>query len=159
MKRWNSLAVLILFMVICLGIAGAGSMFTSGSVGNWYPMIQKPSWTPPSWLFGPVWTVLYLMMATAAWLVWRRRKLDNVRGAFGLFVFQLALNAAWSPLFFGLQNPLAGLFDIILLWAAILVTLLSFWKISPLAGALLVPYWLWVSFATALNFAIWNMNR
>lgn len=148
----------VLSVVVCLGIAGVGGLFTSGSVKDWYPMLLKPEWTPPSWLFGPVWTVLYLMMATSVWLVWRERGVGHVKGALGLFVFQLFLNAAWSPLFFGLQNPLAGLLVIIPLWIAILATLIVFWKISSAAGALLVPYWLWVSFATALNFAIWKMN-
>jgi benzodiazapine receptor len=136
-----------------------GAVFTTSSVRDWYPTLQKPSWNPPAWLFGPVWTILYIMMAIAAWLVWQRRGLVIVNSALGLFAFQLILNAAWSPLFFGLRSPLAGLSDIFLLWAAIFVTLLSFWKISPAAGVLLVPYWLWVSFATALNFAIWKLNR
>jgi benzodiazapine receptor len=113
----------------------------------------------PSWLFGPVWTILYLMMAFAAWLVWRRRKSARVRGAMVLFFIQLIVNAAWSPLFFGLQNPLAGLLDIVLLWAAILATLIAFRRISSTAAALLVPYWLWVSYAAALYFAIWTLNR
>jgi translocator protein len=159
MKNWNSLAVLVLFIAVCLAVAGLGAISTAASVRNWYPMLHKPSWTPPSWLFGPVWTILYLMMAIAAWLVWRRRGLVTVNSALGLFAFQLALNVAWSPLFFGLKNPLAGLLDIVPLWAAIMATLISFWKISPAAGVLLVPYWLWVGFATALNFAIWKMNR
>ena len=113
---------------------------------------------PPSWVFGPVWTVLYLMMAIAAWIVWRQRGFKEAAGALGILALQLALNAAYSPLFFGLRNPLAGLVDIIPLWAAIMATIVSFWKISPLAGALLVPYWLWVGFATALNFMIWRLN-
>jgi translocator protein len=158
-KSWNSLVVLGVFVAVCLGVAGLGSIFTVGSVRDWYPTLQKPSWNPPSWLFGPVWTILYLMMAIAAWLVWRRRELFSVNSALALFVFQLILNVAWSPLFFGLKNPLAGLLDIVPLWAAILATLISFWKISPAAGVLLVPYWLWVSFATALNFTIWKLNR
>jgi translocator protein len=159
MKNWSSLAVLVLFVAICLAVSGAGAFFTADSVRTWYPALQKPAWTPPSWIFGPVWTILYLMMALAAWLVWRRRDPAGVNGALGLFAFQLVLNAAWSPLFFGLKNPLAGLLDIIPLWASILATVVSFWKISPASGALLIPYWLWVSFATALNFAIWRMNR
>ena len=158
MKNWNSLAALLLSVAVCLAIAGAGGLFTAVSVHDWYPSLQKPSWTPPSWVFGPVWTILYLMMALAAWLVWRKRRMEKVRGALGLFAFQLALNAAWWPLFFGLKNPLAGLLDIVPLWAAILVTLLSFRKISLIAAVLLVPYWLWVGYAAALNFAIWNMN-
>jgi translocator protein len=159
MRNWNPLAVLVLFIAVCFAVAGSGSVFTTGSVREWYPMLRSPSWTPPSWLFGPVWTILYLMMAIAAWLVWRRRGLVDVRSSLGLFAFQLILNAAWSPLFFGLKNPLAGLLDIIPLWAAILATLISFWKIAPAAGVLLIPYWFWVSFATALNFAIWKMNQ
>ena len=159
MRNWHSMAMLALFVVICLAVSGAGALFTSPSVRQWYPMLQKPSWTPPSWIFGPVWTVLYLMMAAAAWLVWSRRGSADIRGALVLFFIQLVLNAAWSPLFFGLRNPLAGLLDIVPLWAFIAATLMAFWKIFPAAGALLVPYWLWVSFATALNFALWRMNR
>jgi len=159
MKNWNPMLMLALFVAITFAAAGLGAFFTSTSVSNWYPMLRKPSWNPPAWIFGPVWTVLYLMMAIAAWLVWRKRGFDSAAGALGLFALQLALNALWSLLFFGLRNPLAGLVDIVPLWAAILATLVCFWKISPLAGVLLVPYWLWVSFATALNFMIWRMNR
>jgi benzodiazapine receptor len=158
---WYSHAGLMLaiFLVVCLAVGSLGAVFTGASVRNWYPMIQKPSWTPPPGVFGPVWTILYLMMAIAAWLVWRKQGWNNGSGALALFAFQLVLNAAWSPLFFGLKSPLAGLLDIVPLWAAILATLIAFWKISPAAGALLLPYWVWVSFATALNFAIWKMNR
>ncbi|MBN1569513.1 MAG: tryptophan-rich sensory protein [Acidobacteria bacterium] len=159
MKNWNVWIVLALFIAVCLLVAGFGGFFTAGSVRQWYPQLDKPSWTPPSWIFGPVWTALYLMMAVAAWLVWRKGELFSVGSALGLFIFQLVLNAAWSPLFFGLKNPLAGLLDIVPLWVAILATMLSFWRISPAAAILLLPYWLWVSFATALNFAIWKMNR
>jgi tryptophan-rich sensory protein len=159
MRNWNPILMLVLFVAVCFVAAGAGAGFTSHSVRDWYPTLRKPSWNPPAWIFGPVWTVLYLMMAIAAWLVWRRRGFEGAAGALGIFTLQLALNALWSPLFFGLRNPFAGLVDIVPLWAAILATLLCFWRISPLAGALLVPYWLWVSFATALNFTIWKMNR
>lgn len=159
MKNWSSPAILVLFITICLAVSGAGAIFTADSAQEWYPALQKPVWTPASWLFGPVWTILYLMMAVAAWLVWRRRKTARVGGAMVLFFIQLILNAAWSPLFFGLQNPLAGLLDIVLLWAAILATLIAFRRISSAAAALLVPYWLWVSYAATLNFAIWTLNR
>jgi benzodiazapine receptor len=158
-RFWNSPAVLGLFVAACLAVGGLGSIFTTSSVRDWYPVLQKPSWNPPAWVFGPVWTMLYIMMAIAAWLVWRRRGPVHVNSALGLFVLQLILNALWSPLFFGLRSPLAGLLDIVPLWAAIFATLLFFWKISPVAGVLLLPYWLWVSFATALNFAIWKLNR
>jgi translocator protein len=159
MKNWNPILMLALFIAITFAAAGLGAFFTGTSVSNWYPTLRKPSWNPPAWIFGPVWTALYLMMAVAVWLVWRKRGFDGATAALGLFALQLALNALWSPLFFGLRNPLAGLVDIVPLWAAILATLVCFWKISPLAGALLAPYWVWVSFATALNFVIWRMNR
>ena len=158
MKNWNSALMLALFIAICFLAAGAGAIIVSTSVNSWYPTLHKPSWNPPAWVFGPVWTFLYLMMAVAAWLIWRLRGFANGAGALKLFALQLALNAAWSPLFFGLRNPLAAFLDIVPLWAAILATLISFWRISPVAGALLVPYWLWVSFATALNFTIWRIN-
>jgi len=157
-KTARSSSMLLLFLAVCFAVSGMGAIFTSRSVSEWYPVLQKPSWNPPAWVFGPVWTVLYLMMAIAAWMVWRRRGFREGAAALLIFAFQLALNAAWSPLFFGLRNPLAGLLDIIPLWAAILVTIAAFRKISPLAAALLIPYWLWVSFATALNFMIWRLN-
>jgi benzodiazapine receptor len=159
MKNWNSLAMLIFFIAICLTIAWSGAIVTGSSVSHWYPILRKPSWNPPSWVFGPVWTALYLMMAIAAWFVWRKRDIDGATGALWFFVLQLALNAAWTPLFFGLKSPLAGLLDIIPLCAAVLVAIVSFWKVSMIAGMLLVPYWLWVCFATVLNFAIWRLNR
>ena len=158
MKTARSSSMLLLFLAVCFAVSGMGAIFTSRSVSEWYPVLQKPSWNPPAWVFGPVWTVLYLMMAIAAWMVWRRRGFREGAAALLIFAFQLALNAAWSPLFFGLRNPLAGLLDIIPLWAAILATIAAFRKISPLAAALLIPYWLWVSFATALNFMIWRLN-
>jgi benzodiazapine receptor len=158
---WNTYTGLMLgiFLIVCLAIGSLGALSTGSSIRQWYPTLQKPSWTPPSGLFGPVWTILYFMMAIAVWIVWRKQGWNDGAGALSLFAFQLVLNAAWSPLFFGLKSPLAGLLDIVPLWAAILATLISFWKISAAAGALLLPYWLWVSFATALNFAIWKMNR
>jgi tryptophan-rich sensory protein len=159
MKNWNSLVMLSLFVGLCLAVGGVGGFVTNSSVSDWYPALRKPSWNPPAWVFGPVWTALYVMMAIAAWLVWRRRESESVSSALWLFAIQLALNAAWSPLFFGLKNPLAGLLDIVPLCAAILATLISFWKISTVAGMLLLPYWLWVCFAAVLNFTLWRMNR
>jgi translocator protein len=159
MKNWHELSILLLFAAICLMAAGAGALATGSSVREWYPALRKPTWNPPAWIFGPVWTALYLMMAIAAWLVWRELGFAAAVVPLGLFALQLALNALWSPLFFGLRNPWAGLVDILPLWAAVLATLVSFWRVSPAAGLLLLPYWLWVSFATALNFTIWRMNR
>ena len=158
MKNWSSILMLALFVAVCLGVSAAGAWFTSGSVATWFPTLRKPAWNPPGWVFGPVWTLLYLMMATAAWLVWRKAGFSGAAGPLGIFALQLALNAAWSPLFFGLKNPAAGLVDIVALWIAIGATVVSFWLVVPVAGALLLPYWLWVSFATALNFAIWRLN-
>jgi tryptophan-rich sensory protein len=141
---------------ICFAAAGIGSQFTEASVGTWYATLTKPSWTPPGWVFGPVWSLLYLAMGVSAWLVWRTR--EDVRGPLMLFALQLAVNASWSGLFFGLRSPGAAFAEILLLWLAILATLAVFWRRSLLAGLLLLPYLLWVSFAAALNFSIWRLN-
>ncbi|MDX9975347.1 MAG: TspO/MBR family protein [FCB group bacterium] len=154
--QWFALAG---FLVLCFGAAAVGSMLTAASVREWYPELAKPSWNPPNSVFAPVWTALYLAMALSAWLVWRRR--DERRGvwfALGVFVVQLALNVAWSGLFFGLRSPGLGLIDIVFLWLAILATLVAFWRINTVAGVLLLPYLIWVSYAAALNLAIWRMN-
>lgn len=152
MRQWWVLAG---FIVACVAVGGLGGFATAQSVVEWYPTLNKPSWTPPSWLFGPVWTLLYLMMAVAAWLVWRA---GNSKGALILFWAQLALNLAWSFLFFGARSPILGLLDIILLWIAIAATIFAFALHSRKAAFLLVPYLAWVSFATALNSAIYLLN-
>ena len=160
MKK-RELLGLIGFVVLCFAAAGFGGLFTAPATsapGGWYYQIQKPSWTPPSWLFGPVWTALYLMMAVAAWLVWRQGGWAAHKRALGLFLVQLVLNAAWSGLFFGLHSPALGMIGIVLLWIAILLTILAFLRVSRTAGWLLVPYLLWVTFASALNFAVWRLN-
>jgi tryptophan-rich sensory protein len=135
--------------------AAIGGFFTPGP---WYQQIQKPTWTPPGWLFGPVWTALYAMMGVSAWLVWRQGGFQKQATPMRWFLIQLALNALWSPLFFGLHNPGLAFAEIVLLWAAILVTLMRFWRVSPVAGGLLIPYLAWVSFASVLNAAIWRLN-
>ncbi len=137
--------------------AGLGSVFTATSVNTWYPALAKPPWTPPAWVFGPVWTLLYAMMAIAAWLVWRRGG-DAARRGLRWFVVQLALNVLWSVIFFGGRMPGLATVDIVALWGAAIVTGITFWRISRTAGLLLVPYLLWVSFATMLNIAIWRLN-
>ncbi len=154
----RSALALLAFMVACFGAALAGSAFTAPSVPEWYEGLVKPSFTPPSWLFGPIWSVLYLAMAIAGWLVWLRHRNIAVALALALFGGQLVLNALWSILFFGLQAPGIALVEILTLWAMIFATLLSFWKISTIAGWLFVPYLAWVSFATILNFEIWRFN-
>jgi len=144
---------------MCFAVAGIGSFLTMPSIPDWYAGFRKPSWTPPGWLFGPVWTVLYLSMAVAAWLVWRRVGLSGAAVPLAVFGIQLALNLVWSFIFFGRNNIGLALVDIVLLWLAILATILAFRQVSTLAGWLLVPYLMWVTFAAALNFSVWNMNR
>lgn len=146
------------FVLICFAAAGLGGLVTLPRIPTWYADLAKPAWTPPDWIFGPVWTAFYLMMAFSAWLVWRQAGLAGARLPLALFGGQLVLNSLWSVLFFGLQSPGAAAVEIILLWAAIMATLLAFWKRSNLAGALLVPYLAWVSFAAVLNVTIWWMK-
>lgn len=149
---------LVLFVAVCLGVAAMGSVATVPGVEGWYATLNKPPWTPPGWIFGPVWTLLYIAMAVAAWLVWRPQGWSGAKVPLTLFGVQLALNLAWSWLFFGLRSPGLGLADIILLWVAIAATLVVFWRRSKLAGALFVPYLAWVTFASGLNYSIWRLN-
>jgi len=157
-QRHRDIAGLLAFLVICLGISAAGGAATASSVGTWYQTLQKPFFNPPNWLFAPVWTALYIMMAIAGWRVWRAHGLRGARAAMALFAVQLALNLAWSFLFFGYRMIGAALIEIILLLMAILVTTVLFWKRDRLAGMLFVPYAGWVAFATILNFALWRLN-
>lgn len=157
MKAPIKIAIAIL---ICLGVGFASGFATQSSVGDWYLTLEKPFFNPPSWLFGPVWTILYIMMGWAAGLVWSQNIDKEVKKkALLLFTFQLILNAAWSVLFFGLKNPFLALIEIILLWLLIRETYLSFKPINSLAAKLLLPYLAWVSFAALLNAAIWWLNR
>lgn len=133
-----------------------GSVFTWPSLKPWYQELAKPRWTPPNWLFGPVWTTLFLAMAFAAWLVWRQTSLISV--PMRLFLLQLLLNIAWSALFFHLRSPGAAFIEILVLWCAILMTAIAFGRIVPVAYWLMAPYLLWVAYAAALNFAIWRLN-
>jgi tryptophan-rich sensory protein len=139
----------------CFGAAALGGFFQPG---EWYAQLQKPAWNPPNWIFGPVWTALYAMMALAAWLVWQRGGWAVQRWRLGLFVLQLVFNALWSPLFFGLRNPALAFADIVLLWLALLATVVSFWRERRVAGLLLAPYLAWVTFAAALNLTLWRLN-
>jgi translocator protein len=145
----------ILFWVaLSFAAAWVGSRF---SPGDWYAHLAKPAFNPPAWVFAPVWTLLYLVMGIAAWLVWREKGMAAAL-ALALFLVQLALNAAWSWLFFGLHHIGWALVDLAALWLAIGATLLAFWAHRPLAGLLMVPYLLWVSFAALLNFQLWRLN-
>jgi translocator protein len=155
-SKWMSW---IVFLAICFGAAAIGSFFTASSVKTWYPGLLKPAGTPPSWVFGPVWSVLYLLMATAAWLVWQERHVHDVRLPLGLFFGQLVLNAAWSIIFFGLHRPGLALIEILILLWAIVLTTISFWAHSRYAFWLMTPYAGWVAYATYLNFGLWWLNR
>lgn len=157
-RTTRNVLVLAAFLLIVYAVSGLGALSTGPAVKGWYTTIRKPAWTPPSWLFGPVWITLYTMMAVAAWLVWRCGDNPRRAAALGVFVIQLLLNAAWSPLFFGLHRIDLGLIDIIALWLAILLTILLFFRIRPAAGWLLVPYLLWCTYAAALNLALWRLN-
>ncbi len=148
---------LVGFIVACQAAGLIGIPFNERAIDTWYDTLDKPSFNPPSWVFGPVWTTLYLLMAVAAWLVWRsddRRR----RPALALFAGQLVLNAVWSPLFFGARLPGWALAEIVVLWLAVAATTAWFWSIDRRAGALLVPYLAWVSFAAVLNAEIVRLN-
>ena len=146
-------------IIICMAAAAIGSIANISAIPAWYETLKRPTWNPPSWLFGPVWTALYIMMGIAVGLVWVQRMNPTAQLGVKLFAIQLILNIAWSWLFFGLRSPLLGLIDIALLWSAIVATMLIFFRVSSFAGWLLVPYLAWVSFASVLNATIWWMNR
>ena len=158
MSLARSLIGLALWIGACFGVAFIGSIFTNPSVPSWYAALAKPSWTLPDWIFSPVWSTLYLMMALAAWLVWRQGGIASAALPMTLFLVQLGLNLTWSILFFGLRMPGPAFGEIVILWCAILTTMIAFWRSTPLAGYLLLPYLIWVTFAAVLNFSIWRMN-
>jgi tryptophan-rich sensory protein len=143
------------FVLLVVVVASTGAMFKPGA---WYEALAKPLWTPPNWLFPVAWTILYLMIAVAGWLVWREAGLAGAGPALTLYFLQLILNAAWSWLFFGLHRMDLAMIDIVALWLAVAATIAAFYAVSLLAALLLVPYLAWVSYAAALNFAIWQAN-
>lgn len=149
---------LVIFLLICFAVAGIGGAFTTMGLGPWYQALKKPSWNTPTWVFGPVWTVLYALMAVAAWLVWQHRDRALARSGLRLFGVQLALNLGWSILFFGMRNPTWAFFEILVLWTAIAATAVVFWRVRASAGFLFLPYLFWVSFASLLNGAIVTLN-
>lgn len=151
----KSVLGLVGWLLLCFAAAAPGAFFMPG---EWYDGLNKPTWNPPGWLFGPVWSCLYAMMAVAAWLVWKRGGFSAHRQALGLFLAQLFLNALWTPLFFGLHQPGLAFVEILLMWLAIAATLIAFRPISRPAFWLLVPYLAWVSFAAVLNGTLWRMN-
>ncbi len=157
MNKKNILA-LIIFLLITFLAALVGNLFTVPNISTWYASLNKPSFSPPNWLFGPAWTILYVLMAVAAFLVWKKGEEPKIKSSLCFYFAQLLLNTAWSIAFFGLQNPFLGFVVIVILWLLILITLVKFWKIERLAGILFIPYILWVSFAAILNFAVWQLN-
>lgn len=161
----------IVSITVCLLVGFVGSVFTTPAIANWYAFLNKPSFSPPNWLFAPVWTTLYILMGISLALVWNGIKEDKkdkkdkkdktdkrVQTAIIFFAFQLVLNSVWSILFFGLKSPGLALVEIVFLWLAILLTIIKFYKISKIAACLLIPYLAWVSFASILNFAILKLN-
>ena len=146
------------FVAACLGIGVVGAVATARSVDTWYRALDKPAFTPPDWLFGPVWTLLYVMIAVAGWRVWRMRRVPGRNVALMVYAIQLALNLAWSLVFFGARLIGAALGDIVLLLAVIVANVALFVRIDRYAAWLLVPYALWVAFATVLNLALWRLN-
>ena len=157
-SRFADIAGLVLFVALCLGIGALGAAVTATSVKTWYANLAKPSFNPPDEVFGPVWTVLYVMMGVAAWRVWRTADRDTARGPLTLFALQLALNLGWSVVFFGLQKIGSAVATIVVLDVAILVTMLAFRTVDRVAALLMAPYLAWVTFATVLNIAIWQLN-
>jgi benzodiazapine receptor len=161
MQRSKIGEILILFssIIVCQLAGFIGSIFTTPAIPRWYANINKPSFNPPNWVFAPVWTTLYLLMGIALFLVLRKGFNEKgIKIAVAVFALQLVLNSLWSYLFFGLESPFAAFIEIIFLWASILISIILFFRMSWVAGALLIPYILWVSFASVLNFAIWQMN-
>jgi benzodiazapine receptor len=154
--RLRDLSGLVASLILVAAVAAIGGHFAPTA---WYQEVAKPPWTPPGWLFAPVWTVLYILMGVAAWLVWRERAASGAAVALGSYVLQLVLNALWSWIFFGLHRIGLALLDLIVLWALIVTTGVLFWRVRRAAGGLLVPYVAWVSFAGSLNYAIWVLNR
>lgn len=152
----RAVVALVGWIVICLGAGLPGAIFKPGA---WYAALAKPPWTPPDWVFAPVWTMLYCLMACAAWLVSLRGGFTNHRRALGLFLLQLLLNAAWTPLFFGLRSPGIAFAELILLLGVVTGTVVWFRRIHPVAGWLLIPYLAWLVFAAALNYSVWQLNR
>ena len=150
---------LALFLLATFIAAAIGSAATFQGVATWYPTLAKPAWNPPSWIFGPVWSALYVAMSISAWRVWRKQTGAAARGVLRLYAAQLALNALWSVCFFGLHRPDLALVDIAGLWSLLVVALVRFWRADRVGGALWAPYVAWVTFASVLNATIWWLNR
>ena len=158
MSRTKQVIALVVSLGIAFSVAWLGAFFTDLSIGIWYPTLIKPAWTPSGTIIGLIWTILYGLIAVAVWVVWLNDGPDKRRSPLTLYGLQLFLNLAWTFIFFGLRSPEIAFIEIIVLWITICATLVSFCKVSMFAGALMVPYLMWVSFAVALNFMIWRRN-
>lgn len=157
LSKYQQITGLVVWLVVSFAASAVGAM-ASMQAKAFYSQLVQPGWAPPPGIFGPVWTVLYTLMGIAAWLVWRSGGFGPNRHALILFLLQLAFNALWSWLFFTWHLGVWALADIIVLWILIVATLVFFWRVRPLAGALLIPYLLWVSFASVLNYSLWQLN-
>lgn len=157
----NKFTKILIMVVTCLAVGYLSGIVTRESIAEWYQFIEKPSFNPPNWVFQPVWSALYVMMGVAGGLVWDKidSKSEEVKKALKFFAIQLALNALWSVLFFGLKNPMLALVEIILLWLMIYETYLKFSRINSVSGYLFIPYLMWVGFAAILNASIWWLNK
>jgi benzodiazapine receptor len=152
--QWPSLLLSLGVTALAAALGAVASIDAAGFYGG----LAKPAWAPPAGIFGPTWTVLYACMAVAAWLVWRAAGLSALKGPLALYLVQLALNALWTWVFFRWRSGGWALVEIVVLWVILLVTLVRFWRVRPIAGLLLVPYWAWVTFAAALTAAVWQLN-
>jgi translocator protein len=154
----RQLLVLAMFLGLCAVVAGLGSVMSASAMDGWYGRLEQPGWDPPDWVFGPVWSVLYVLIAVSGWLVWRARGWFESRAALIAWGVQLALNLLWTAVFFGLEQPGLATVEIAFLWMAIVANIVMFWFVSRLAAVLLVPYLIWVTYAAALTFSIWRLN-
>lgn len=160
MKLPKSISKLVLSIVICQSAGLLGTVFTFSSIENWYNLLNQPSFRPPNWLFGPVWTILYTLMGISLYWVWAKGiEKKSVKSALTLFTLQLVLNASWSIVFFGLHNIFLSLINIAVLWILIVLVIVRFYKIDKKASLIFLPYLVWVSFASFLNYNIWLLNR
>ena len=155
----HSWPILILFIIICELVGIIGSVFTVKNISTWYEKLRQPSFRPPNWLFGPVWTTLYALMGWASYLIYQNRQLPLAGTALTFFVIQLILNFIWTPLFFGAKKLGWGFVEIIFMWVFIVLSIVYFFQVVPLAGWLMLPYLAWVSFASFLNFTLWKLNK
>lgn len=159
MKQKHFWVSLILFITLCFIVQIVGNLWTKEALSTWYPTLIKPSWTPPNWIFGPIWTILYIMIGISGWAIYQAKPSHKRNVALILYGTQLALNFIWSFLFFSLQSPVLGLIDIVLLSLLIGLTILKAWAVRPLASLILIPYFIWVLYATSLNVGIWILNK